>query len=106
MILDEMRNFHPKGIGRIRVGKPTYILAFQSLNEPIIESKNTRNKRKNLRHNEKIVKVIDTKIMIQLKDENGEFSLKGNKAEFKDKNLILPNHLFSEIVIKKRIKKG
>ena len=79
--------------------KPTLFLAYQNINE----LKKPAVKTRKLKHNEKIKKVIKTDTMISLKNEYGKFTIKGNKAEFKDIRFVLDNHFFIRIITKKRI---
>ena len=51
----------------------------------------------------RIVKVIDTNVMIGLKKEYGSFILKGNLAEFKNINYIITDELFLKVIRKQRI---
>ena len=82
-------------------GKPTFALIHQDLEKSNKKAYVIRKQR--LKHNEKIVKVIDTNVMIGLKKEYGSFILKGNLAEFKNINYIITDELFLKVIRKQRI---
>lgn len=108
LLIDETSAFnrypdnYPEQIQMLRkVGKSTLALIHQDLEEPNKKAYVVRKQR--LKHNEKIVKVIDTNVMIGLKKEYGSFILKGNLAEFENMNYIITDELFSKIIRKQRI---
>ena len=93
---------YPEQIRMLRkVGKPTFALIYQNLEEPNKKAYVARKKK--LKHNERIIKVIDTNVMVDLKKEHGSFILKGNLAEFENINYIITNELFSKVIRKQRI---
>lgn len=93
---------YPEQIQMLRkVGKPTFALIHQDLEESNKKAYVIRKQR--LKHNERIVKVIDTNVMIGLKKEYGSFILKGNLAEFKNINYIITDELFLKVIRKQRI---
>lgn len=84
----------------IKEGKPTLALVLQDIHntkriKPLIL-------KKNMRHNQKVVRAINTDIMRYLRKEYGNFTLKNNLAEFENIRYILTDEVFTKILIKKR----
>ena len=84
----------------IKEGKPTLALVLQDIHntkriKPLIL-------KKNMRHNQKVARAINTDIMRYLRKEYGNFTLKNNLAEFENIRYILTDEVFTKILIKKR----
>lgn len=84
----------------IKESKPTLALALQDICntkkiKPLIL-------KKNMQHNQKVVRAINTDIMHYLRKKYGNFTLKNNLAEFDNVRYILTDEVFTKIIIKKR----
>lgn len=88
--------------------KPTYALIIQGVSDPKEERKSRAKKeigKKFRQKNARVIRVIKTKWKLDLTRDNGKFTLKNKLAEFKNFIYILPDYLFTRVIVRKRLLK-
>ena len=107
IILDEYWTFGnnaPDSSARGHVDRPTFVLSVQDLDEPSLA--NRKPKKLNANHKSKALKAMQTKHLISLRNEFGQFTMENGLACFKKYNGIVPISFFKKILNKKRIFKN
>ena len=84
--------------------KPTFALSVQDFADSNIA--NWKPKRLKANHNSKLLKAMQTKYLISLRNEFGRFTMANGLACFEKHNAIVPVSFFKEMLNKKRIFKN
>ena len=107
IILDEywtLGNNTPSFSATGHVGAPTFALSVQDLDNPNIDAWKPKKLKTN--HNNKALKAMQTKYLISLRNEFGQFTMANGLACFEKHNAIVPISFFKEMLNKKRIFKN
>jgi hypothetical protein len=108
IILDEYWTFGnntSSSSARGQVARPTFALSVQDLlDNPNINAWKPKKLKAN--HNNKALKAMQTKYLISLRNEFGQFTMENGLARFKKYNTIIPNSFYEEMLNKKRIFKN
>lgn len=108
IILDEYWTFGnntSSSSARGQVAGPTFALSVQDLlDNPNINAWKPKKLKAN--HNNKALKAMQTKYLISLRNEFGQFTMANGLACFEKHNAIVPISFFKEMLNKKRIFKN